>query len=1347
VENKFGFPELVPLGQATHAPVENKFGFPELVPAAEQATAVGADEDPEWADYGRMVMAGGAQIGAGVGWLFDSADWGQALKETSQDASEYWMKDLSPQARNALQVEFTSRDNGELWTQKKWNKAKLTAAQSLLGTAAGMGVGSVLTKGLAAAGMRTAATTAGGATAQVPSKVAGALGYGLGEAAVAAPSVGAGIESEIMGMDHEVLYDQAADYRSIYDGLENVDPAVRADRAKRLLAKAAAGDGAALALVSTFILSAPAGAFMSKITAGMPLTQGGGRLAGGARGAGTEAVQEFAQSGAEKIAENTAMQQADPSRGYTEGALEEAVGGALAGGLIGAGPGLAANPNDAVVPSPAGPALEDSESPLAALAGTEEAAPVSYELPENEPTEPVSTRFEFPKVEEPQDDLDSTLATAQKEWARKSRAGIEAVYRGDELDAALGDAYAELGILTQAQQDAKQAQETDEADLQAAVMQLEQDVQESAARRAQILPVEEVARDEQIRKMRNTAFAQAEEQQRQQALLDQDKTDRQKERGFEEIEKQNREEAYGQHRATADAAGGGINVFEGQPLGEAIQDAIQNAPPEDPDAAPPAPGEDPDAAPPAPEEDPDDGPPTPPRIVQSAAPNTAVHSLLEMMARTSENRLSGAAFESEGVDPADMRDETYKYKNRTPFMLRGKEGMEPDALAEWMSEQGFINSETGTTEWDANSALEAVRSELSGDRVYHPAATETVQIQKDYEQQVQDYEIAQSRKTEPTVQRDGQVDIFGKNETAQGLADLSRARDRARNQGQDSTETGDPSDIFSQARQQVDLEDAPGESEAEREAREEDEATRAMRGEGFENEEDDLGDIPGWDNLDAEAATSPANDIPEPTEAQKKAGNYKKAKITVKGLPITIENPKGSIRNGKEQTEHYGYIRLTEGNDGDQLDVFVNPNIQTDYKNQVYVIDQINQETGEFDEHKVMLGYQNQLAAVRAYKTSYPKNWKMGSVTATTMTEFKMWSGEPTNLSQPASGNKVLGKQSRTNRKTSKGKTSKQALVAKAQGEADLESVESDYSVRFSNKRVLAADGQETANAPNLKWVNAVLGVHAGQQKNPASTKSQNELVDELIRIDEQRQAEPTYGKAQIEQDTATLRKTMPGAPITVLESHKDAPTEIIEEIERLNMTEANGVSDPNTGAIYLFADKIPDTETAVKTVLHETTHKGLRVAFGKELDPLLDDLFKNTPKKYVKKLQKIVDSYNLDVGNQEDRREASEELLAIIAESDPKNSMLKKVIAKVRQVLRNLGIVNEYSDGDITAIIAEAKGAIGRRTDRITGVTLEEDVLMEETGEVFTIEENAAEIIMQHDKRIKNCERLKACL
>ncbi|WP_254203218.1 LPD38 domain-containing protein [Aeromonas sp. FDAARGOS 1418] len=137
---------------------------------------------------------------------------------------------------------------------------------------------------------------------------------------------------------------------------------------------------------------------------------------------------------------------------------------------------------------------------------------------------------------------------------------------------------------------------------------------------------------------------------------------------------------------------------------------------------------------------------------------------------------------------------------------------------------------------------------------------------------------------------------------------------------------------------------------------------------------------------------------PEPTEAQKEAGNYKKGHIKLQGLDIALENPKGSTRSGTAQdgkawqstmTHDYGYIKRTLGADGDHVDVFIGdkPDSET-----VYVVDQVDPKTGKFDEHKVMMGFADEQAARAGYLGNYEEGWQgLGAIKAMPVEDFKRW--------------------------------------------------------------------------------------------------------------------------------------------------------------------------------------------------------------------------------------------------------------------------------------------------------------------------------------------------------------------
>lgn len=158
----------------------------------------------------------------------------------------------------------------------------------------------------------------------------------------------------------------------------------------------------------------------------------------------------------------------------------------------------------------------------------------------------------------------------------------------------------------------------------------------------------------------------------------------------------------------------------------------------------------------------------------------------------------------------------------------------------------------------------------------------------------------------------------------------------------------------------------------------------------------------------------------DPTEKQKEAGNYKMGHIRIEGMPISIENPKGSYRTYKKDDgsegkikmkNHYGYFTNTtaQGKDRDAVDVFIGPNVEEfDY---VYVIDQ-NNTKGEFDESKVMLGFNSKEHAKNAYLSNYSSDWDgFRSITKVSINTFKKWLYRKHKQNKPFSEYYIIQKQ------------------------------------------------------------------------------------------------------------------------------------------------------------------------------------------------------------------------------------------------------------------------------------------------------------------------------------------------
>lgn len=144
-----------------------------------------------------------------------------------------------------------------------------------------------------------------------------------------------------------------------------------------------------------------------------------------------------------------------------------------------------------------------------------------------------------------------------------------------------------------------------------------------------------------------------------------------------------------------------------------------------------------------------------------------------------------------------------------------------------------------------------------------------------------------------------------------------------------------------------------------------------------------------------------------PSEAQKEAGNYKKGHVKIDGFDISIEQPKGSVRSGvdasgkswsQKMNNTYGYIRGTEGVDGDHIDVFLSDDPS---QGDVFVVDQVNND-GSFDEHKVMYGFNSEEDARKAYLSNYEDGWQgLGAITAVSKDEFKKWIGSSHRKTKP----------------------------------------------------------------------------------------------------------------------------------------------------------------------------------------------------------------------------------------------------------------------------------------------------------------------------------------------------------
>ena len=255
-----------------------------------------------------------------------------------------------------------------------------------------------------------------------------------------------------------------------------------------------------------------------------------------------------------------------------------------------------------------------------------------------------------------------------------------------------------------------------------------------------------------------------------------------------------------------------------------------------------------------------------------------------------------------------------------------------------------------------------------------------------------------------------------------------------------------------------------------------------------------VADSEGENTLKAKIEAASADVNTEPTEAQKEAGNYKKGHVQVGTFDITIEQPEGSIRRGTDADgkqweikmhNTYGYFRGTEGVDGDHIDVFLSNDIDGWNGRKVFVVDQYNPD-GTFDEHKVMLGFNDMDEAKSDYLANHEKGWENGrriTVSTTNLEDFEKWIDSSHRKTKPFSEYSSVNKETVA---TDKGgekaekKQKKQSVFDKAKEIADKEEkkrkAEADKPKQKPLTEAERKDAEEVAGALGyrVEWVDTM---------------------------------------------------------------------------------------------------------------------------------------------------------------------------------------------------------------------------------------------------------------------------------
>lgn len=911
-------------------PDTNEVFQPEISPAPAAISPDELTDTTSLADYGKSIMSGGAGVAGGLGWLlkqFGDEDWGddgdyttrigRAIQDLGSNAVDYWNDSLSEGAKNELAKEFVTKDeNGEWqWGDASLKTVGLYGAQSLLGTAAGMGAGAGITKtlqffgnpvargalvntvnagrGAAVGSVAEKAATAAAKKLKLVDRVLGAAGFGLGEGMVGGMMTGVNVEEQIMSLDDEKLMSTPR-FREIYESQikSGISPETALASARETIAKEGASVAGLQAGLTTALLGAPMGAFFGPLfsRAGLRNTT---RLAATGIGAAGEAAQEFAQSGFEAYTSNKALIAAGDPRDIWDDVLNQAVGGAAAGAAMGGAFGAAGGADPADVAKKqekvAKKRVEDIKANYGAL-------------------EKVGIRAMEAGV--PKDEIDKVLAETpaggMAQAAKQLRELAEQYEAGEaEETPSVEEALADVEATRPKRKKGKRKRKT-AAEPEAQVPPLDDEtVKEQAEAPADVIP--NLTEGQKAWQTEYSGW---------------DRKDAVERAGIENAE--------------------GVWQKDWSELTGEQQVDISKA------------------------------------VQTRAAKETAADEAAAQGEIDRHNKyIAGLRETGDPVDAAvadiEEQHEAWRYRN--------------------------IDDEANPTAAELSQDIERVDALVAkGEKRAFDLA-----VKHDWWANWAEDENGRWNPRQITVKTsDPYFKGGGKNNKWGAI------------QGFDHTYTGNGTIGVSVTGTSWHVsENSLTFKTPEDEARYQRLADIYNK---VNNRPPPVAETPEDVAAQAhEAATSPENDRAEPTEAQKEYGNYKKGKVKLNHLPaIMVENPDGSVRKGKgwERTMkgvHYGYFQSTEGADNEQdgtpregVDVMVNAaEGATDETLPVFVINQ--QVDGQFDEHKVMVGFADAQEAAKAYKRQYERGWKgLQSMQEMTAEQFSEWVKDPENTTKPA---------------------------------------------------------------------------------------------------------------------------------------------------------------------------------------------------------------------------------------------------------------------------------------------------------------------------------------------------------
>ncbi|MBW5800689.1 LPD38 domain-containing protein [Halomonas elongata] len=175
---------------------------------------------------------------------------------------------------------------------------------------------------------------------------------------------------------------------------------------------------------------------------------------------------------------------------------------------------------------------------------------------------------------------------------------------------------------------------------------------------------------------------------------------------------------------------------------------------------------------------------------------------------------------------------------------------------------------------------------------------------------------------------------------------------------------------------------------------------------------------------------------------------------------------------------------------------------------------------------------------------------------------------------------------------------------------------------------------------------------------------------------------------------------------VEVVQSASELPESVLWGMlkQGVRPNDVGGIYNPKTGSPMLVADNLVDEADAVRAGVHEAVgHYGIRGVLGKELEPVLEQVFRSYTRSEAGRhnIAEIKAAYP-HIANKahtrEGRLELAEELIAHTIESDARPKLRERVMSAIRRQLRKLFPGIEWRTSDILALGEQSRRWLRRQ-------------------------------------------------